>query len=67
MGRLLMLFGANIDEKDKRTKWTPLVTATQSGKVNMVNFLIENGANVNARSNSGVTALMIAATFSMFL
>lgn len=67
MAKLLIRLRANIDEREKHTKFTPLFKAAQSGKVNMVNFLIENGAKVNARSNTGLTPLMIAAEFSMFL
>ena len=40
---------------------TPLMAAASSGRTDMVKFLIDKGADVNARDKQGTTALMAAA------
>ncbi len=40
--------------------YTPLMLAAQGGHLDVVQLLIENGADVNARNLAGVTALMEA-------
>ena len=40
--------------------WTPLVFASHAGRVNVVRFLLEHGANVHAVATDGRTALMVA-------
>ncbi|MBF0315665.1 MAG: ankyrin repeat domain-containing protein [Oligoflexia bacterium] len=40
---------------------TLLMHAVQSGQEELVNFFIENGANINAKNTKGVTPLMFAA------
>jgi ankyrin repeat protein len=40
--------------------WTPLIYAATGGKMPVVRYLLEQGANVNAASPNGTTALMMA-------
>lgn len=40
--------------------YTPLMIAARNNKLELVNFLIKNGANVNAKSKDGNTALSLA-------
>ena len=47
--------------------WTPLHHACYSGRLEMVNLLIESGANFNIRTTSGWTALMWAEKRHQFL
>jgi ankyrin repeat protein len=50
--------GANINEKDKETGWTPLHFAvTRQNMEEIVDYLITNGADVNAKSFDGSTPL----------
>jgi polysaccharide export outer membrane protein len=51
----------NINVRDGKG-WTPLMYAAREGKIDIVKFLIVKKADVNAQSNSGLTALIIAAT-----
>lgn len=61
---LLLKKGANVNdvETGKRQKWnstrfTPLMAASQSGKLEIVELLLKNGANVNYKNEYGQTAL----------
>lgn len=56
----MMAFGYDIDEQDM-DGYTPLMTAAALGKVKFVEYLIDNGANVNKRYYLGGTALHRAA------
>lgn len=59
--KLLSESGAKIDVKG-RDKWTPLHHVSWfSGNVECAKYLIEKGANVNAKTNAAQTPLMIAA------
>lgn len=51
---------ANVDMPSNNDSLTPLMVSANHSKVEMVNFLIANGANVNATSDSGMTPLMLA-------
>ena len=46
----------NATEKDSGV--TPLICAVLNGNIDVVKMLLEKGANVNAKSTGGVTALM---------
>jgi ankyrin repeat protein len=55
--------GADIDETnttDYYGGYTPLFWAVESNKEKLVSFLVEHGANINAKSNKGKTPLSIA-------
>lgn len=56
--KMLIEKGANINEKDKESGWTPLHFAvTRQNMEEIVEYLITNGADVNAKSFDGSTAL----------
>ncbi len=58
--RILSRHGANLDAPDKWGK-TALIHAAESGAVELGEWLVENHADVSAKSNpEGVTALMTA-------
>ena len=49
--------GANINAVAKYDKSTPLIIACSNKNVSVVNFLLQNGANVTLKDNNGRTAL----------
>ena len=49
--------GANINAVTKNEKCTPLILACLNGDVSVVNFLLQNGANVALRDDNGWTTL----------
>ncbi len=55
--------GTDVDAKEPPGGSTPLLVAATFGRVEAAKFLIEKGANVNATSNDGATALHGAAFF----
>jgi hypothetical protein len=55
--------GTDVDAKEPPGGGTPLLVAATFGQVEAAKLLIEKGANVNARSNDGATALHGAAFF----
>ena len=59
--RLLLLYNPNIKFEGNVT---PLMLAARYGHTNIVNFLLENGANINDQDKDGVTALMFAVIFN---
>lgn len=48
--------GADIESRDT-LGWTPLMNASWIASVEIVNHLIELGADINYRNNDGLTAL----------
>ncbi|TGL63629.1 ankyrin repeat domain-containing protein [Leptospira sarikeiensis] len=53
--------GYSIDTRDPFTRnYTPLMIAAREGEVEIADFLIRNGADINARTRDGHTALMMA-------
>ena len=54
--------GATIDAKDKNEN-TPLHFAASSGNTGIVELLIKNGANTNAKTDSGDAPLLNAVTY----
>lgn len=56
MVRLLLLHRATIDDRDVRGN-TPLNYATEFGQTNVIKLLLENGAEVNAVNNEGLSPL----------
>ncbi|MXX95477.1 MAG: ankyrin repeat domain-containing protein [Gammaproteobacteria bacterium] len=53
--------GDSIDQRNPLTNGTPLLTAVLFGQEEVVKFLLEQGAAVNARDRYGSTPLMTAA------
>jgi len=53
--------GIDLEKRDKSFGFTPLLAATSKQNKEMVLYLLEKGANVNAKSRSGGTPLKIAA------
>ena len=47
-------------------QWTPLIYAATGGKDAMVTYLLAEGANINATSANGTTALMMAVRESRY-
>jgi uncharacterized protein len=60
--KLLLKEGRSINERDARVKfgWTPLIAAIYQRNTNVVNYLIDSGADVNIPDSSGKTAIMWA-------
>lgn len=53
----LMITSANVNFRDE-CGWTPLYSATSRGHCSIMKFLIENGADVNAKTNEQDTPLL---------
>lgn len=64
VGRLLEA-GADLDLRDRRNGWTPLLHAIHWRNRPAAAALIEAGADVDARSRSGNTPLFMAAGYGM--
>jgi ankyrin repeat protein len=63
LAEILLSNGADINESATTgpvAGYTPLMIATRNNKPELVNFLILNGSDVNARSMDGSTALSLA-------
>jgi ankyrin repeat protein len=52
--------GANVNSKDQDLGWNALMTASDLGNLELVEFLLESKAEVNALDHNGATALIIA-------
>jgi len=61
--RLLLAKGAAPDRDAGVNGWTPLMHAIHKAQIGSVRALLEGGAKVNARSRSGLTALIMAAGY----
>ena len=59
----LLAAGTDLNAKEPAGGSTPLIVAALLGQTEAARLLIENGANVNARNNDGITALHAAAFF----
>ena len=49
--------GADVNARSSRNNLTPLMAASINGDVNVISFLVTQGANVDLQNNSGNTAL----------
>lgn len=52
--------GANVNAKIEGSNWTPIVFAVLEGKLDVIKFLVANGADVNVIDCYGKTALSYA-------
>jgi hypothetical protein len=59
--RLLSIRNINVNVKDDWNGWTPLDYAAWKGHIEIARLLLQNGADVNVRSNGGWTPLYWAA------
>ncbi|MDA0030162.1 ankyrin repeat domain-containing protein [Brachyspira hyodysenteriae] len=48
------------DARDEESKFTLLMICAKKGYFDIAKLLVEEGANLNARSRTGITALMFA-------
>ncbi|KAF7708676.1 B-cell lymphoma 3 protein homolog [Silurus meridionalis] len=60
LAKMLLDSGADINAVDIKSGRSPLIHAVEKSCMEMINFLLENGCNVNSQSYSGNTALHIA-------
>ncbi len=56
--------GADVNASSHNNKSTPLIIASQFGHLDLVNLLLERGADVNAKNGSGNTALHLAILYN---
>lgn len=63
MIKTLVNYGLDVNANDTSKEWTPLHMAMQNPNSAVVEMLIRCGANVNARSETGITPLMGAAFY----
>lgn len=61
-GKLLKTLGVN-DKNDKG--WSPIIVAAYYGRVDIINLLLEKGADVNDRNYRGTTVLMYAKDYAL--
>ncbi|PTY41398.1 ankyrin repeat domain-containing protein [Brachyspira hampsonii] len=72
MVKLLLEKGADantvceIENEHTDISSTPLMNAAYRGNTNIINMLLENGADINYTTDYGMTALMMAASFNQF-
>lgn len=59
---LITTLGVN-DRNDKG--WSPIIVAAYHGRRELVNFLLQNGANINDRNYRGTTVLMYAKDYAL--
>lgn len=58
--RALVAAGASLDVTDPETGYTPLMFAARRGEVRLLQVLAQRGANLEARTETGDTALFVA-------
>jgi len=63
--KILLEYGANVNDveigkrrQDNRTRYTPLMAAAKTGKLDLVNMLIKNKADINYENEYGQSALI---------
>lgn len=63
---MLALKGADLDVKSRQQKMTPLLIAVKNDDIEIIQVLLELGANVNGSNHEGYTPLMAAAEAGQF-
>ncbi|KAI9893210.1 MAG: phosphate system positive regulatory protein pho81 [Vezdaea aestivalis] len=58
---LLQDFGANLDEPDKSSGWTPLFYAASEGNAECLRILLDKGAKVGSKDDKKLSAMYYAA------
>ena len=58
----MVKYGSEIDPQTK-AGYTPLHTACHFGQINMIRFLLERGASVNATTKVGVASVIFCTFF----
>ena len=61
--KLLVHSGADINVEEEETKATALLLAIMSGHTQIVQYLLDKGADINALSKDGHSSLMIACQY----
>ncbi len=61
LAEVLLYAGANVKATSRLGRFTPLHVASQGGFAAVVKALLDRGADVNAATTTGATALMLAA------
>jgi len=64
---MLISMKANIEDKGVKGDCTPLMEAANAGYVDIVQLLIVNGADVNAKSTAGETYVAVLNICEFFL
>jgi len=63
ISKYLLEKGARINEPIPKTGITPFYMSCKEGNLDLVKFLIKNGAKINCKTNMGMTPLLISAEF----
>ena len=58
--QVLLAMNANVEDRGSKGDCTPLMEAASGGFIDIVQLLLQHGANINAQSSSGNTALHYA-------
>ena len=58
--KYLLSRGFKVDDTKRRSRFTPLMAAVCYGRVEMVRFLLEQGANANAVDAKGISVIDFA-------
>ena len=61
LAQILLYAGANVKATTRIGSYTPLILAAQHGSAAVIEPLVKNGADVNAKTSNGTTPLMFAA------
>lgn len=55
-----------VESKNSSTHWTPLIVASYKGYADVVELLLEHGADLSARGKKGFTALIAASQVNYY-
>src|ERR1700733_1759841 len=61
VGRLIIEAGADVNSQSWDEAWTPSLQAAENRQHGFMRFLIQNGADVDAKTKNGTTALILSA------